>query len=453
MFEGVKAFLKGAWNKMFKAKTITDALQIKTCLSEEMVNQINLWKNMHRGTAPWCADYVKSLRKEQGICREFANVALNEMELKIKNEKLDAIMKAALENLNEHFQDGLATGAMVIKPLGGDKVEYLAADQFVPIEFDAKGRMIDVVFVQQKKIGEVYYNRLERHAFSEETLTITNRAFRSSNENEIGREIPLAAVEEWAQLPESVSYQGVKGPDFGYYRNPISNTIDGSPCGVSIFEAAVHQLENADIQGARMDWEFESGERAINVDEMALQPRKTVKDGKTVLVTPKLNQRLYRGLNLQQGEGQELYKEWSPEFREGSIINGLNAYLRQVEFNVCLSYGDLSDAADVEKTATELKIAKKRKYNMVTAIQENLKTCLQELAYALAFYNAMTQSGYETICTFKDSILVDEDAERAQDRQDVAMGAMPLWQYRAKWYGEDEETAKKMVAQEAEVME
>ena len=271
MFEGVKAFLKGAWNKMFKAKTITDALQIKTCLSEEMVNQINLWKNMHRGTAPWCVDYVKSLRKEQGICREFANVALNEMELKIKNEKLDAIMKAALENLNEHFQDGLATGAMVIKPLGGDKVEYLAADQFVPIEFDAKGRMIDVVFVQQKKIGEVYYNRLERHAFSEETLTITNRAFRSSNENEIGREIPLAAVEEWAQLPESVSYQGVKGPDFGYYRNPISNTIDGSPCGVSIFEAAVHQLENADIQGARMDWEFESGERAINVDEMALQ--------------------------------------------------------------------------------------------------------------------------------------------------------------------------------------
>lgn len=453
MLDGIRTFLKGVWNRMFRARTITETLHIKTCMSEEMVQRINLWKSMQRGEAPWCVDYVKSLRKEQGICREFANVCLNEMELGMSNEKLDAIMKKALANLNEHLQDGIATGAMVIKPLGGNMVEYLAADQFVPVEFDASGRLLDVIFVQQKKLGDIYYNRLERHAFHEGVLTITNQAFRSTTAEEIGAEIPLAAVEEWSRLPEDVSYQGMVGPDFGYYRNPISNTVDGSPCGVSIFEGAIRQLENADIQGARMDWEFESGERAINVDETALQPRLCIRDGKKVYATPKLNKRLYRGLNLQEKEGAELYKEWSPAFRDTSILNGLNAYLRQIEFNVCLSYGDLSDAAEVEKTATELKIAKKRKYNMVTAIQENLKCCLQELAYALAFYNAMTQSGYELTCTFKDSILVDEEQERAQDRQDVAMGAMMLWEYRAKWYGEDEKTAKSMVAQEAEVLE
>ena len=456
MFEGIKTFLKGVWNRMFKAKTIADALQIKTCLSESMVERINLWNNMYRGTAPWCVDYVKSLRKEQGICREFSNVCLNEMELTISNEKLDAIVKAALRELNEYFQDGLALGALVIKPLGGDKVEYLSADRFVPIEFDARGRMTDVVFVQQKKVGEVFYNRLERHTFKNGTLTITNRAFRSTMEEDVGTEISLAAIEEWASLPPSITYTDVKGPDFGYYRNPISNSIDGSHCGVSVFDAAVNQIRNADIQSARLDWEFESGERAINVDIMALQAKPTAKkdkNGKTVYETPKLNKRLYRGLNLQQGENQDLYKEWSPEFRDGSIINGLNAYFRQIEFNVSLSYGDISDAAAVEKTATELKIAKKRKYNMVTAIQENLKECLEDLVYALAFYNAMTQSGYEFNCGFKDSILTDEETERTQDRQDVAMGAMPLWQYRMKWYNEDEETAKKMVSQDAEVEE
>lgn len=453
MFEGIKAFLKGVRNRMFKTKTIADALQVKTCMTEEMAENINLWNSMYKGAAPWCVDYVKSLRKEQGICREFANVCLNEMELKVSNERLDTIMKDAIRDLNENLQDGLALGALVIKPLGDDKVEYVTADRFVPLEFNARGRMTDVIFVQRKKVNDSYYTRLERHTFKENVLTITNRAFRSFNESELGREISLKHVEEWERLPEAVSYTNVKGPDFGYYRNPISNKIDGSFCGVSIFESATEQIRNVDIQGARLDWEFESGERAINVDVIALQSRPVAKNGKTEYAMPKLNKRLYRGLNLQQGADQDLYKEWSPQYREENIINGLNAYLRQVEFNVCLSYGDLSDVSEVQKTATEILTAKKRKYNMVTAIQENLKECLSDLVYALAFFNAMTQTGYEVTCDFKDSVLTDEDTERVQDRQDVAMGAMPLWQYRAKWYGEDEETAKKMVAQEADVME
>ena len=131
------------------------------------------------------------------------------------------------------------------------------------------------------------------------------------------------------------------------------------------------------------------------------------------------------------------------ELREQSLINGLNAYLRRIEFNVCLSYGDLSDVNDVDKTATEAKIAKKRKYNMVKAIQSNLKDCLEDLAYALAFYNALTQSGYEFLCNFKDSILVDEETERQQDRQDLAAGIMRPEEYRAKWYGETLEEAAK----------
>ena len=44
-------------------------------------------------------------------------------------------------------------------------------------------------------------------------------------------------------------------------------------------------------------------------------------------------------------------------------------------------------------------------------------------------------------CAFNDSILTDEEAERQQDRNDVSMGVMKLEEYRAKWYGEDPETA------------
>ena len=443
MFDSFVGFVKGAIRKMFKQTDIKQKINQNICLSNSMADRIEMWSAMYRGNAPWCKDYVKSLRKEQGICREFANVVLNEMETEVSNENLDKLYKAATRDLNEYLQSGLALGSFVIKPLGNDKVEYITADRFLPVEFDARGRLIDVIFVQVKCVAEdSYYHRLEQHTFKNNILTITNRAFHSNSNQDIGREVPLEVVDEWSKLPPAICYQGLERPDFGYYRNPIKNEIDGSHCGVSVFDSAIEQIKNVDIQGARLDWEFESGERAINVDIMALQAKPTVQGKKTEYVTPKLNQRLYRGLNIQEGPDKELYKEWSPAFREDNILNGMNEYLRQIEFNVSLAYGDLSNPQNVDKTATEVKIAKQRKYNMVTAIQENLKECLEDLVYALAFYNAMTRSGYEFSCTFNDSVLTDEETERTQDRQDVAMGAMELWEYIVKWRGKTEQEAK-----------
>ena len=98
-------------------------------------------------------------------------------------------------------------------------------------------------------------------------------------------------------------------------------------------------------------------------------------------------------------------------------------------------------------------VSKSRKYNRVTAIQENLKECLEDFVAGLAFYNGMLRSGYEFSCKFNDSILTDEETERQQDRQDVAMGVMQLWEYRMKWYNEDEETAKSKIPEQNTVME
>ena len=43
---------------------------------------------------------------------------------------------------------------------------------------------------------------------------------------------------------------------------------------------------------------------------------------------------------------------------------------------------------------------------------------------------------------FDDSIIEDKTTERQNDRQDVAMGAMSVAEYRAKWYGETLEQAQ-----------
>ncbi|MGN0660081.1 MAG: hypothetical protein ACI4JX_00010 [Oscillospiraceae bacterium] len=440
---------------MFRKNDIKRAIGAESAITDEMLKKISQWLEMYRGNAPWTNDeYVKSLRLEQGICREFADVVLSELEISITNDKLNEVVSKHIAALNENMQSGLALGSFCLKPLGDDKAEFVTADKFIPLKFDDDGNLTGVVFVSTRQVkSDSFYRRFELHELTGNGLRIKNMAFHSSSANEIGAPCELAEVDEWAELIPEVIYP-VDRVDFGYYRNPIKNEIDGSFCGVSIYESAQEIIEKADIQFSRLDWEFESGERVINVDITALQEAPAFgTDGKKRYKMPKLNKRLYRGLNLDGGNG-DFYKEFSPEFRDSNIINGLEQIKRAIEFNVGLAYGDLSDVQSVEKTATEIKHAKQRKYARVNAIEKNLQKCLEDFTFGVAFYNGLTKSGYEFNCKWNDSILTDEDTERKQDIQDISIGALPLWQYRMKWYGEDEKTAKAIIAgMQSEVIE
>ena len=428
---------------MFPLKDIKQTLGVKLAITDDMMQSIEMWQKCFAGQAFWLSDSVISLRLEQAITREFANITLNEMTASVSNDKLQRLFETATEDLNIELQAGLATGAMVINPLGGDKVQYISANAFVPIEFDARHRLVKVIFPEFKKIGDNYYTRLEYHNLdTEKGLTITNTAYVSASEGQLGREIPLAAVDEWASLPNAVTYPAMLRPAFGYFRTPIKNTIDGSSCGVSVYANDINLIRKTDTQFGRLDWEFESGERAIHVDAAAFK-----KEG-----TEKLNKRLYKAVDVDLGDN-ELFKDFSPAIRQSDITDGLNTYLRRLEFSVGLAYGDLSDPDTVAKTATEILSAKNRKYNTVSAIQKQLKYCLDDLVYALAFYNSLTTSGYTFVCDFKDSILTDEQTERTQDIQDLSLGIMRPDEYRMKWYGEDEKTAKKNLPQSSEVVD
>jgi hypothetical protein len=44
--------------------------------------------------------------------------------------------------------------------------------------------------------------------------------------------------------------------------------------------------------------------------------------------------------------------------------------------------------------------------------------------------------------SFDDSTITDTASEKAQDMAEVAAGLMHAWEYRVRWYGEDEATAR-----------
>lgn len=449
MFDVLKSLWKGIVS-MFNYTTLKNVIGKDVALSQTMIDSINEWKKMLVGDADWCDDTIESLKLEEGICREFADSVLVEMEAQVlNNKKIDDVLQKIKSDLNKKLQGGLALGSLVLRPIGPDRAEYVLADKMIPVRFDDDGKPNDIAFLSVKCVGENdYYTRVERHYFTEGNLTIENKCYHSQTKSDIGQRCSLEEVEEWEKIqPGPIIYIGMTQMDFGYYQNPIENNVDGSSCGVSIYESAKGLIKKADIQAARLDWEYDSGERAIHVDERALKK----KGDKTWL--PRLKKRLYRGLNLEDGKDKELYKEYSPEMRDEAFRRGLEEYKREIEFNVGLAYGDLSDVQEVEKTAAEVKVSKTRKYNRVTAIQENLEVCLRDFVTGLAFYNSSYKSGVEFVCKFSDSILTDEETERQQDRQDVSMGAMSLKEYRMKWYNEDEATAEANLPEQNKVME
>ena len=254
-------------------------------------------------------------------------------------------------------------------------------------------------------------------------MTIRNKAYQSENGINIGLEVELDVVDDWKTLPDEITYP-IDYVDFGYYRNPLDNTIDKSKSGVSIFDSAVHLIRKADIQFGRIDWEYESGERAIYADITAIKNNGNGRPSRSKIVKV-----------LDTGK-DDFFQDFSPEMRDEAYIRGLEEYKRDIEFNVGLAYGDLSKVSEVEKTAEEVRTSKQRKYNTVKAIQDNLRDCLEDFAKALAFYNAMSTVHSEFKCDFSDSVLTDLEKERQQDRQDVAMGVMSLVEYRMKWYGD-----------------
>lgn len=436
---------------MFGYTTLKTIIGKDIAMSSAMIDAINDWKQMLNGNAEWLTDSMESLRIEHGICREFADVALSEMETSVSIQRLDQVYQKAVSDLNENLQEGLGLGSFVLKPLGADKAEFVSADKFVPISFGDNGKLSDIVFLTVKRVGENdYFTRVERHYFENGNLTILNKCYHSQNSADIGQFCKLEEVPEWAHInPGPVSYPGMRQMDFGYYRNPIKNNVDGSACGVSVFEAARERIKKADLRGSQLDWEYESAERAIHVDSRALKQDKST--GRFGMA--RLNNRLYRGINLEAGKDQELLKEYSPELRDEAYKRGLEEVKREIEFIVGLAYGDLSNVQEVSKTATEIKVSKQRKYNRINAIEEKLEECLKDFVVGLAFYNNLYNSGYEFNCNFSDSILTDEETERQQDRQDVSIGVMSHAEYRAKWYGETLEEAQKNLPEQNQVME
>ena len=437
---------------------ISEVAQEKNIASSNMMTAIDFWLNLYGGNAPWLKEEDdQSLGIPAIVAAEVAKSVTLEMEVHVSGsgmgEFLDKQLESFRKDIRTNTEYACAGGGITFKPYVSDgriNVEVVSAGAFYPTAFSCTQGITAGYFIYRRWQGKSIYTRLEKHSLEGTEYTITNKAYKSTVDDSLGKECPLGEIADWADITPEVHLSNILSPLFSYFKIPIGNTVEpDSPLGVSVFSRATDLIKEADIQFQRLIWEYKGGELAIDASTDAFRKDK---DGGFRL--PERNKRLYRLNNLDAAStnGENLLKAWAPVLRDENYMRGLNRILYQIEDACCLSRGTLSEVQDIAKTATEISAMKQRTYSQVKDIQMSLEGALDNLIYAMyciaVLYKLCPDGKYETSYLWDDSIIVDSEAERIRDMQEVSQGLMKPWEYRVKWYGEDEATAKRILAEE-----
>lgn len=243
----------------------------------------------------------------------------------------------------EAMELALIGGESYLKPIPGQTCKWRAISRGNILIFgrDLWGEPRDVGLIEKTLLGRHYYTLLERRTLDGSgMLTVTNRLFRSGTRSQLGREVSLKNHPVYANLPAKYTYpQGLGGVGLVRLKMPMTNCVDGSREGVSIYAPAVELMEAIAENESQLRKEFRNGASRLVVS-------------RDMLSGGQLKDEVFVALDESpEAVGITVF---APELREQSYLNRQQAYLRAVENVIGLKRGLLSQVEAVDRTATEI---------------------------------------------------------------------------------------------------
>lgn len=432
------------------AGTIEKEFGVHPAASRKMENNINLWWAMYTNHPPWESCDVRPLDFPRNIGRELAQHALMEFSVAVSGsaraEYINQQMQLAAAKFGIGLELGLCLGGVCLKPYpdNGRVLVDAFTTKFTPTRFDDTGKAIGGVFESSPvRQGKDWFVKLEYHDFQtredgSSVYVVENKAFRSGSSGGTGTPVPLAAVKEWADISDREEIELLEGPLFAYFKPPSANNIDpASAMGVSVYSGpTVDLIRQADEQWQQLWREYKTGKRRMLIN-------------RGVMDASQADDEIYE---YGAFNDPNFFQFINPEIRDDPLYNGFQHILQRIEFNVGLAFGAISDPQNVEKTATEIIAAKQRQFVTEKAIQAALQSTLDDLIYAMNAWCDLARLApagtYSVDYNWGDGVLDDPETKR----QDMAMGLSLLnasiigpVEYRMRYFGEDEKTAKKML--------
>lgn len=419
----------------------------------------------------------KSIGMAKKLSEDIADLLLNErVKIVLSHELTGNFVQQVLEDnhflvLGNDYQERKAyTGTVAYVPYlydmettedghvlsGRIGIDYVSAQNIYPVSWN-NGKITECIFTFPKTTNGEKYVQVQFHRLIDGQYVIENTVLECVAGSREGKEMSL---DEWRNLKpfQNVVQRietGSSEPQYVIDRLNIVNNADedeSNPMGVAIFANSIDVLKKLDIEFDSYSNEFDLGRKRIfvapemlkNADgSLAFDPEDTV----------------FYKLPEDYAEKPDAKSivEVNMELRADAHEKAINDDLNYLSLKCGFGTQRYKFEGGSMKTATEVISENSDMYRMLQKHEIILEDVIKELVHIIirlgrTLNNALDENTEITV-EFDDSIIEDKVAERNTDRQDVAMGAMPLWEYRAKWYGEDEEKAKAAVQQPAEVIE
>lgn len=330
--------------------TFEQAFGVKDITSNEMRKAIRTWFALYfDGETPETEDDCQRLPVV--IVNKLNKTIFSEYETSVDGENGKAqFIQSTLDQLNairkDAVQQMLVGGTCLIKPVlaaDGFRFSVVRRDCFIPLSRDITGKLTGVGTAEFTAVGGKYYTLLERRTATQDRLIIESRLFLSHTKSAIGTQVPLAALEQYADLQPIIELP-IDNIGMVSLKTPMLNCVDGSADGISVYASAAGLIRNINRNEQLLNDEFERGQSRIIASADLMR---TDASGRR-----RLDGGVFTGLDDAPDEtGITIF---SPALREASYLARKQEYLRNIEGVIGLKRGILSEVEAAERTATEI---------------------------------------------------------------------------------------------------
>lgn len=337
---------------------------------------------------------------------------------------------------------------------------YLDATQIVPLKVE-HGKIIDVAFVSEniENGKKIYYVELHQLQYDEELkkdiYVISNNYI-----NEQGEEVAKKDIVKQYTFKSDV-------PLFSILKPAVANPLDTeyhnvNGLGFSIYGTAIDQLMVCDITYNNFAMDFYLGGKKVFYNKKITRTKtRQIKDTDGNIkeeeyeVYPddvmKQQWTTYGDDQISNIKENPVVTEYNPDLRVAEDKEGIQFALNMLSFKAGLGtkYYELNGTSVV--TATQyvgdrqdlVSNANKHRKRVDEFVSGIGKAIL--LLGRILFKENVTEDCLVTI-TDKDGFMVDTETAKNEFRKDIAQGIRKPWEYRVKFLGEDEKTAKARIA-------
>jgi len=320
-------------------------------------------------------------------------------------------------------------------------LEFLTAEQMFPLQVE-NGVIVSCAFLGAEgaytdEDGRALTPLSVHERLEDGRYRVTNHCFDASHREEV--------------LPRGVKKRFFSPfPLFAVLTpNIVSTDPAAAACGMgdAVFASAYDNLKGVDLAYNNFCRDLFLGGKKVFLNQHLIAEDKY---GNRV-APDDVAQQLFMTVGDGDLSADTMIVEHNPELRAAENCTALQAQLDYLSFKVGFGTRHYRFSGDRVVTATQYAGERQEMFRQASKHYLHMEQFLRELvwmAYRFASGLAqMTLPAPEAITVdFDDSFFIDPAAERQRDLAEVQAGLMAPWEYRMKYYGESEETAKETLA-------